>query len=392
MWKRNFSLGQHFCWMLTLVTALFAGGCSKPYLPPTIEKPTQASSNRFDGLLTLLEKHGALHVLWIHGMCPHNVKDWAEPRVNAVMKRLGIEGPSAIASTSIGEFIYRYELDYQGKPITLDMVVWSELIAERRAELCFDSVKEDSGMVYQACGDRANYPYRRAKLNNALKSGLLNACLADAMIYIGGYGRVVRDKLRPEIEAALAPSPDGTKPAVLLMSESLGSKVMFDTIQQIMGNRSKSLAAAGAVSTLQNTVQIMMFANQIPMLDLADSEPARVSASWQTSAGEAGSSLHGFVGALRKISGQKLKEAEKIDRLKVVAFSDPNDVLSYRLPNDYFPSSWRTDVINVIPSNDYVWFWLFENPLTAHQGYSNTDEVFDLFLCGNPPDETCVDQ
>ena len=391
MWKWNFSTTRHVCTTLAIVTTLLAGGCAKPYLPPTIEEPLD-SSNHFDGLLTLLEKHGAVHVLWIHGMCPHSVDDWAKPRVDALAKRLGIEDPSAIATKFIGDFIYRYELVYQGKPITLDMVVWSELIAQRRASLCFDSVHADSGMVHEACGKAADYKYHRAVLNNALKSDLLNACLADAMIYMGGYGRVVRDQLRPEIEAALTPSPDGTQQAVLLVSESLGSKVMFDTIQQIMGNRSKSLAADRAAKTLQNTVQIMMFANQIPMLDLADSEPVRVSVSSQTSADEAGNSLRGFVGALQKINRQKQKKTEKVERLKVVAFSDPNDVLSYRLPQDYFRTDLNTDVINVIPSNDYTWFWFCENPLNAHQGYTKTHEVFDLFLCGNPIDKACVDR
>ena len=93
MWKWNFSTTRHVCTTLAIVTTLLAGGCAKPYLPPTIEEPLD-SSNHFDGLLTLLEKHGAVHVLWIHGMCPHSVDDWAKPRVDALAKRLGIEDPT----------------------------------------------------------------------------------------------------------------------------------------------------------------------------------------------------------------------------------------------------------------------------------------------------------
>jgi len=369
--------------------AVLAAGCAKPYLPPLVEPKTSSpQEKRFEGALELLSKHSALHVLWIHGMCPHSKEDWAEPRVNALAKRLtGAAMPTPVAK-SIGDFVYRYELRYQDKPITLDMVVWSKLIAERRAGLCFDSRPADHGVSHQACGNQAKYPHPRATLNDMLKSGLMNACLADALIYVGADGRSVRDSIRPDVEAALASSPDGANPAVLLVSESLGSKVMFDVLQAIMGNAPES-PESKAQTALDKTRLLMMFANQIPILDLTGPARTQLEALDAPAGEDAGSGLLGFVGKLRASRGPQL-EAAAIDRLKVVAFSDPNDVLSYKLPLDYFPPSWKTDVVNVLPSNDYVWFGVFENPLNAHQNYGKTDAVMDMFLCGDKPDASCL--
>lgn len=374
---------------LACLVAVLATGCAKPYLPPLVEpNASPPQEKRFDGALELLSRHSALHVLWIHGMCPHTKEDWAEPRVQALARRLGDAAPQTPDAKPIGSFVYRYELRYQDKPITLDMVVWSELIAERRAGLCFDSRPADNGVSHQACGDEAKYPHPRATINDMLKSDLMNACLADALIYVGADGRSVRDSIRPDVEAALASSPDGANPAVLLVSESLGSKVMFDVLQAIMGNTPES-SKSKAQAALDNTRQLMMFANQIPILDLTG--PARMHfEALEAPAGEdTGSGLLGFVGKLKASRGPQ-PEAAGIDRLKVIAFSDPNDVLSYKLPLDYFPPSWNTDVVNVLPSNDYVWFGVFENPLNAHRNYGKTDAVMDMFLCGDKPDAACL--
>jgi hypothetical protein len=374
---------------LGAVLALALGACAKPYLPPIIE-PDTPEAQQFDGLLPLVIQNAALHVVWIHGMCPHSKADWADVRVASLAKRLGIGAQVSSLSSPIGEFVYRYELSYEGRPITLDMVVWSELIAERRASLCFDSVKAKDGVARDACGDKAKYPHKRATLNDALKSGLMNACLADAMIYIGDQGGSIRERIRPDVEAALGSGTAAIAPAVVFVSESLGSKVLYDVLREIMHEPRPSILAQRAQATVSNTRQLVMFANQVPILDLTGPPPADVRAlGAQATQGE-GSGLRGFVEMLQRPDNRARRSAQGIDRLKVVAYSDPNDVLSYRLPKGYFRESDKTDAVNVLPSNDNVWFGVFENPLQAHLGYEDTDDVMKLFLCGNPPAKECL--
>ncbi|MES9969869.1 MAG: hypothetical protein ABW092_07515 [Candidatus Thiodiazotropha sp.] len=376
-------------WIIILTSILFLAGCAKPYIPPVIE-PLNSSDQQFDGLLTLLSKHGSLHVVWIHGMCPHTKEDWAGRRVSELAERLGIELDNLPQSLAIGDFVYRYLISYKNKSIVLDMVVWSEIIEQRRRSLCFDSRHADDGVVYEACGENARYPHRRAVINNALKSGLINSCLADALIYTGAQGSEVRARLRPEIEAALSSPPDGNQTPLLFVSESLGSKIIFDTVQEIMDQSSSYSSESTFAMMLANTSQIIMFANQIPILDLTEPEPDP-SDMESASVNNNSSSLRGFVSGINRLKRLKMEmTGEKIERLKVIAFSDPNDVLSYRLPKGYFPDKMKTDTINIMPSNDYVWFGLLEHPLNAHKNYIYTDDVINRFLCGNPISTKCL--
>jgi hypothetical protein len=69
-----------------------------------------------------------------------------------------------------------------------------------------------------------------------------------------------------------------------------------------------------------------------------------------------------------------------------VAFTDPNDLLSYELRRENYreadadPHAFRTT--NVLYPNTPDWFGLFANPLPAHTGYSSNPEVLDLVVCG----------
>lgn len=370
---------------LTIISAvLLVAACAKPYIPPHFE-PDAEPGNHFDGALSLLENRSSLHVLWIHGMCPHSDESWAQPLVKKLAHRLGIKDPQAMLPKTIGSFVHRYELRYRSKPIILDMIVWSELIAQRRASLCFDSRKAKKGPAHEACGESASYPYDRATLNDQLKSSLMNACLADALIYVGDQGKSIRERIRPDIEKALGPAGSlaDSDNAVLLVSESLGSKVMFDVLHEIMCENGDCRPSTEVRKKLLKTRQVMMFANQIPILDLSGPESHGKDLLGSGAQQGEGSSLRAFVGALQSSTNVALRKADGIDRLRVVAFSDPNDVLSYRLPEKYFPPHWNVDVVNVLPSNAWVWFGLIEHPAKAHLNYTETDEVMNRFLCGS---------
>ncbi|HZR03699.1 MAG TPA: hypothetical protein VFA81_11060 [Burkholderiales bacterium] len=373
--------------LLRPAALLLLTACATPYSPPKLEPV----DSEFPGALQLLDQHRALHVVWIHGMCPHTKEDWADVRRDELAARLKIDkGPDA---KPVADFIYRYELTYQGMPITLDMIVWSQLIDERRASLCFDSRPANEGVVHDACKNtKADYPYARAKLNDALKSGLMNSCLADAMIYIGAQGEEIRARIRPEIEKALgidvAKSATGEAPAVMLVSESLGSKVMFDVLQEIVKGASRTAAATRAKQTLDRTRQLVMFANQVPILDLTGPKPTPEQKRRGVEQGE-GSSLRTFLEALPPPPTPKGVQPRARDtRRRIVAFTDPNDLLSYRFPKGYFLESENIEAVNVLVSNDRAWFGFLENPTTAHRTYGKNDDVMALFLCGKPAMDT----
>jgi hypothetical protein len=70
--------------------------------------------------------------------------------------------------------------------------------------------------------------------------------------------------------------------------------------------------------------------------------------------------------------------------LSLVAFSDPNDLLSYRIrPDDTAVVGTGTAVVNVITSNADAYFDYVENPYPAHTGYNRNTDALRLPLGGS---------
>jgi hypothetical protein len=85
---------------------------------------------------------------------------------------------------------------------------------------------------------------------------------------------------------------------------------------------------------------------------------------------------------------QAAPRAETLARLAVVAFTDPNDLLTYRLlPARY--AAPDVAVADVLVSNARTWLGLLENPMAAHLDYLANPHVGELIACGWPRSGTC---
>ena len=74
--------------------------------------------------------------------------------------------------------------------------------------------------------------------------------------------------------------------------------------------------------------------------------------------------------------------------ITLVAFTDPNDLLSYRLQ----PSRYRTPdtaVADVLVSNATTYLGLFARPDEAHTDYRTNAAVASLVACGKPKSKRC---
>jgi hypothetical protein len=74
--------------------------------------------------------------------------------------------------------------------------------------------------------------------------------------------------------------------------------------------------------------------------------------------------------------------------LTLVAFNDPNDLLSYRL----LPSRYATEdvaVADVLVSNDKTYIGFVERPDTAHTEYTANKDVATAIACGIPKSKRC---
>lgn len=85
------------------------------------------------------------------------------------------------------------------------------------------------------------------------------------------------------------------------------------------------------------------------------------------------------------------RSAERVMRkMNIVAFSDPNDILSYPVPLDFTKNSIDSRIcpavtnvsLNIAAQKSLFDAASFANPLTAHSGYMEDDRVIDLIANG----------
>ena len=132
-----------------------------------------------------------------------------------------------------------------------------------------------------------------------------------------------------------------------------------------------------------------MYANQIPFLDLASHESCNVEPSANTFAAfmdsETGrgdfSDILGLLSNDSFFESQGLIQEDAVENRYWIAYSDPNDILSYRLDIDKYTDD-GIEVTNVTVKNTRNWFGLFANPLKAHSGYRSNHTVKSMVLMG----------
>jgi hypothetical protein len=157
-----------------------------------------------------------------------------------------------------------------------------------------------------------------------------------------------------------------------------------------------AVARTPAEKVLENTPVIYMMANQLALLDLStlrhDPNAPRVRAS--KSAGER--ITNDFAkcwAAARAMSAAH--EGRTAPVSQVVAFSDPNDILAWRLEprNLQFPhADWgKVAVTNIYMSNsEFSIPGVISDPVNAHTGYFVNPTVMDMLICGANNDSPCA--
>jgi hypothetical protein len=268
-------------------------------------------------------------------------------------------------------------------------------------ELTWSPISQPAKDAY-AFDDTAVYAHKRASLNNAFKQ-FVNDVAADPLVYTG----TGRERIQAAVGQALCwaisadwqglpdkqqiCTPDNPTFASRLdnddfafITHSLGSRITLDGLARL----SKVIETEGAQrpeiarvakSFKERDVKVFMLANQLPLLQ-SGLEPASVR--------DAGPAYCRPDGA--HYSDRLFKETD------LIAFSDPNDLLSYPIPDrfvrDYVDSRLcprQVNVtINVAPVTDVIGLGEFANPLTAHVDYENDERVIALITRGIGQPET----
>jgi hypothetical protein len=270
-----------------------------------------------------------------------------------------------------------------GTPVRFHALVWSPLTAPLKRQLDYDNTGTPSGCSAansaMTAGGGECKP-KRASLNGYIKDKLLNDCLSDAMIYEGASRDAIRDAMVESVSRIIESNPNGDR-TLAVVAESLGSKILFDALSSMLESRQPRTQALGQQAARRLGL-LYMAGNQLPILDLSRQDIERRPDTRTTGPQDA---LQRFLELRRR---QAAPRAESVARLAVVAFTDPNDLLSYRLlPARY--AAPDVAVADVLVSNARTWLGLVENPVTAHLDYLANQEVADLIACGHPRVSSC---
>lgn len=118
-------------------------------------------------------------MLSVHGMCTHGA-EWVKRIGEEFARFLGLTPGAPVKLDYVeGIEIWRTTLsDGNGRPVVRDYaLVWSPLTVGAKQALCYD-VSHGSPSCPEA-------RFKRARLNSQFKSGLLDDCMADAIVYLG---------------------------------------------------------------------------------------------------------------------------------------------------------------------------------------------------------------
>ncbi|UOD30869.1 hypothetical protein INH39_03800 [Massilia violaceinigra] len=212
---------------------------------------------------------------------------------------------------------------------------------------------------------------------------LLDDCLADAVIYQGKARESINQRMQAAIlqavgggngnGTALVPGGGEVPPEpvpLVLITDSLGSKVTFDALFRLTSTPQQ---AAAALQVFDRTPHIFMRANQLPLLRLAEMD-LDGSMAPQGPGGFPADPIQALIERSR-MQGIGKPTGVPAGVATVVAFADPNDVLSYTLVKSPFAARATYPIIDVVESNAPSYLGLLELPDRAHTGYARNPAV-----------------
>lgn len=343
---------------LSLVVLLY--GCTTPHRTPKIDYSGESTGKAFGGI-TSYAAQADLRVVWLHGMCTHNI-NWALERDAFISSTVREKTAAAELSKNKagGNQPYRVTLDHSvnGNNLEMRYLVWSPLNDQAKAAVKSASFSK----------------YKRADWNAALKEGLIDDCFSDAVVYSGPAGDPIRSWVRGEVCDALGGTysssvgcrfiDNNARRKTIFVAESLGSKILSDALVSIW-DLSKGRDKAEVERRLTDVQMVFLLANQIPLLSAATYSSDRL--EMKTTETSLSPLVEIFARSISAEKSRAFSEAPA-SQLKFVAFSDPNDLLSYPLlGGEYLPEG--ISIANVIVSNDTTYFGKLERPDTAHRDY-----------------------
>jgi hypothetical protein len=244
-----------------------------------------------------------------------------------------------------------------------------------------------------------NHIKRHAKvLNRSLKSGLMDWGFADAVMALGpmedvlsaGIRELLIKSLQPPLKNGSTPTAKADDEEVFFVTHSLGSYLSLIALDtDLLGSGNQDLSdfkmtpeqkkAADYFSA--HTAEFYFLANQIALLQLAwVSNSTEHEAGPCPSASEDKSVPGSIAHWLCKRDTYLTERASVVPMPQIIAWSDPNDLLSWEVP--------QIDGIHVVnirvKNSGFKLPPLLESPTAAHANYAQNEAILRMILKPSP--------
>lgn len=263
----------------------------------------------------------------------------------------------------------------------------------------------------------------RVAFNDMLKQVLMDQGLADAALYAGAFGAVMRDGTRQALclmirdlramddhDGAPPPSLSTANPcaglgkgdiaaafkdrAVVLLAQSLGSRILFDSLSGMQKERDLETYTAKLFDDTVTNAKLIadqivaagplvyMSANQLPLLALSQVKVDPAQAVRSTKEDTAGKEAD-FFSRLTNVepdAGRAMFDPASARPARLVAFYDPNDMLGYRA-GDHLTTDRQKGIYEVTQRYAAPYFFI-AMPQNAHDKSFSNERGRRIVMCG----------
>lgn len=359
---------------------------------PGIE-PVLAEQDALPPIGAMGAERPQLKVLYVHGIGTHEPQH-ALALIENLQRSLGLDvrAPRSkrielvsplFPNETVGELnVWRLTNQARGRDLVFYELTWSSINQPAKDALAFDR--------------QQIHVIRRAGLNQRVRE-FVNDALPDPLAYTG----VFRERIIASVGQSLcwlvstswSDLPEDTKGVacggsmgsyggrldndkIIFITHSLGSRITIDALQRLLaevrGSDRPEVRRVGQ-DLRQAEIQIFMLSNQLPLIEVGQT-PQEVT-----------NAAHLYCGPSAPRRDERYFAATH-----VIAFSDPNDLLSYPVPESWaekhLDSRLCADItnvtINIASVNSLFGLGDLANPLAAHSGYGADERVGGLIAKG----------
>lgn len=375
----------------------FGKGMMEAILDKGEEKDTRQCEIRggnIPGIDSYFAKGNTVKVMMIHGVGTHEpgystriqenlAKDLNLTVFSKRFKDITLLNPDD-GETVIGNLrVSRMQNEDKTKNLLFFELTWSDITTPQKNILAYDY----SGQ----------YDYKRAAFNNTTKR-FINDTVPDPMIYLIDRNGLILNSAKQATCWMLSSKwenldyrqkkicrvssfnqiRDLNRENIVYITHSLGSRILIDSVSDIVNEVGREDLRRNKEARLiidemrTKNMTVYMLANQLPMLQIGRKKPA----------------VHNQYDSYCTPKGKKHGE-RVFNRVNVVAFNDPNDLLSYDITqefvDEYIDSRMCPAVtnVNINVAKEISAFGVgVVNPITAHTEYDNDERIIEMISHG----------